>query len=148
MQARAAAGSPDVILIDEPTAQLDRATAATVNGVLEALALEPGPLISEPLAKRWDVRAGDTVATDQGQMRIAAVFAYPDDDGRDTGLANAILLPALGQPDFDECWADVWPSAAGFDSLIRPSLAVESKDASASIMTLNASRGQYFYGRR
>lgn len=38
MLARAAAGSPDMILVDEPTAQLDRSTAATVNGVLGALA--------------------------------------------------------------------------------------------------------------
>lgn len=109
-------------------------------------ALAPGPLISEPLAKRWDVRAGDTVATDQGPMRIAAVFPYPDNDGRDTRLANAILLPALGQPNFDECWADVWPSTAGFDSLIRTSLSLESKDAGASIMTLNPSPGQNFSG--
>lgn len=109
-------------------------------------ALEPGALISEPLAKRWDVRAGDTVATDQGSMRIAAVFPYPDNDGRDTRLANAVLLPALGQSDFDECWADVWPSTAGFDSLIRTSLSLESKDASASIMTLNPCLGQYFSG--
>lgn len=38
MLARAVAGEPDLILVDEPTAQLDRATASTVNAVLEALA--------------------------------------------------------------------------------------------------------------
>ncbi|MEZ2390557.1 ATP-binding cassette domain-containing protein [bacterium RCC_150] len=38
MLARAAAGSPDLILVDEPTAQLDRTTAATVNRVLRKLA--------------------------------------------------------------------------------------------------------------
>lgn len=38
MLARATAGRPDLILVDEPTAQLDRSTAATVNGVLGALA--------------------------------------------------------------------------------------------------------------
>lgn len=42
---RAAAGSPDIILIDEPTAQLDRATAATVNGVLGALAKSGGVVV-------------------------------------------------------------------------------------------------------
>ncbi|MEA5453690.1 ATP-binding cassette domain-containing protein [Sinomonas sp. JGH33] len=38
MLARAVAGHPDLILVDEPTAQLDRANAATVNSVLAALA--------------------------------------------------------------------------------------------------------------
>ncbi|MGP0224501.1 ATP-binding cassette domain-containing protein [Paenarthrobacter sp. NCHU4564] len=38
MLARAVAGNPDLILVDEPTAQLDRATAATVNSVLGELA--------------------------------------------------------------------------------------------------------------
>ncbi|WP_422934085.1 ATP-binding cassette domain-containing protein [Sinomonas sp. P47F7] len=38
MLARAVAGSPDLILVDEPTAQLDRANAATVNSVLASLA--------------------------------------------------------------------------------------------------------------
>ncbi|MGJ3190727.1 ATP-binding cassette domain-containing protein [Paenarthrobacter sp. FR1] len=38
MLARAAAGNPDLILVDEPTAQLDRATAATINCVLGRLA--------------------------------------------------------------------------------------------------------------
>ena len=38
MLARAVAGRPDLILVDEPTAQLDRANAATVNAVLASLA--------------------------------------------------------------------------------------------------------------
>ncbi|MFE4195859.1 ATP-binding cassette domain-containing protein [Paenarthrobacter sp. NPDC056912] len=38
MLARAVAGNPDLILVDEPTAQLDRATAGTVNSVLGGLA--------------------------------------------------------------------------------------------------------------
>lgn len=38
MLARAVAGNPDLILVDEPTAQLDRSTAATVNAVLSGLA--------------------------------------------------------------------------------------------------------------
>lgn len=38
MLARAVAGNPDLILVDEPTAQLDRTTAGTVNAVLGALA--------------------------------------------------------------------------------------------------------------
>jgi|APHig2749369809_1036254.scaffolds.fasta_scaffold47376_2 ABC-type multidrug transport system ATPase subunit len=38
MLARALAGEPDVLLVDEPTAQLDRASARGVNDVLRGLA--------------------------------------------------------------------------------------------------------------
>lgn len=38
MLARAAASSPDLLLVDEPTAQLDRATAHLVNAVLSNVA--------------------------------------------------------------------------------------------------------------
>lgn len=105
-----------------------------------------GVLVSQPLAQRWQVKAGDSVDTDQGQMRIAAVFDYRDNDGRDTRLANAVLLPVVGAPAFDECWADVWPSTAAFDSLIRTSMDSGTKDANAMIMALNPSLGQYFTG--
>lgn len=37
MLARAVASGPDLLLVDEPTAQLDRRTAETVNGVLAQL---------------------------------------------------------------------------------------------------------------
>ena len=38
MLCRAIAAEPDLLLVDEPTAQLDRTNAATVNGVLRSLA--------------------------------------------------------------------------------------------------------------
>ncbi len=38
MLCRAIATEPDLLLVDEPTAQLDRTNAATVNGVLRSLA--------------------------------------------------------------------------------------------------------------
>lgn len=40
MRARAVATAPDLLLVDEPTAQLDLATAATVNDVLAGNAQE------------------------------------------------------------------------------------------------------------
>jgi ABC-type lipoprotein export system ATPase subunit len=40
MLARAVASGPDLLLVDEPTAQLDRRTAASVNSVLANLASE------------------------------------------------------------------------------------------------------------
>ncbi|MCA4131281.1 hypothetical protein [Arthrobacter sp. M4] len=105
-----------------------------------------GALISESLARRWGVLAGDRIATDGGQMRIAAVFRYPENDGRDSRLANAVLFPSLGQAAFDECWADVWPSTAAFDSLIRTAMVSQSNGGSVVIASLNPSLGQVFTG--
>ncbi|MEZ2390558.1 hypothetical protein AB6813_13605 [bacterium RCC_150] len=110
------------------------------------VALDTGVLIPEPLAKRWEVQAGDSVATDQGMMRVAAVFHYPDNDGRDSRLTNAIILPTVGASAFDECWADVWPSTAAFDSLIRTSSVSGTNDANGIVLALNPSMGQYFTG--
>lgn len=38
MLCRAIAAGPDLLLVDEPTAQLDRANASTINGILRSLA--------------------------------------------------------------------------------------------------------------
>ncbi|MFE4195860.1 hypothetical protein ACFRJ9_08340 [Paenarthrobacter sp. NPDC056912] len=109
-------------------------------------ALNTGVLISEPLAKRWKIRSGDLLETDQGPISVAAIFPYPENDGRDSRLANAVLFPSLPTGTFDECWADVWPSTAGFDSLIRASQGTGSGEAAASVSTLNPTFGLVFAG--
>ncbi|MFJ4027188.1 hypothetical protein ACIPWF_08150 [Paenarthrobacter sp. NPDC089989] len=108
--------------------------------------LDQGVLISEPLAKRWRVRSGESVETDRGPMNIAAVFPYSDSDGRDSRLANAVLIPTLGEGSFDECWADVWPSTAAFDSLLRGSQLAVTRENVAIVSTLNPTLGLVFTG--
>lgn len=110
------------------------------------VALNAGVLIPEPLAKRWKIQRGDTLETDRGSMSVAAVFPYPEDDGRDSRLANTVLFPSLGAGMFDECWADVWPSTAGMDSLIRTSQNAGPGEASTAVSTLNPTLGLVFTG--
>lgn len=108
--------------------------------------LKQGVLVSEPLAKRWQIGSGDTLETDRGPVNVAGVFPYPESDGRDSRLANAVLIPTLSQGPFDECWADVWPSTAAFDSLLRASQRAGNTDGPAMVSTLNATRGAMFNG--
>lgn len=108
--------------------------------------LNSGVLLSEPLARRWNIRPGDSLETDRGSVAVAAVFPYPEDDGRDSRLANAVLLPSLPTGLFDECWVDVWPSTAAFDSLIRSVRSNGPGEATAPVITLNATLGSVFAG--
>jgi ABC-type lipoprotein export system ATPase subunit len=65
--ARAVAGAPRVILADEPTGQLDRASAAEVVDVLEASAdyadaalvvATHDPAVAARLTQRWEIHSG------------------------------------------------------------------------------------------
>jgi ABC-type lipoprotein export system ATPase subunit len=67
---RALAGRPALILADEPTGQLDRATGATVIDVLLAAADHAGaalvvathdPTVAEKLRQRWEMHSGRLV---------------------------------------------------------------------------------------
>ncbi len=68
---RALAGSPALILADEPTGQLDRFNAATVIDVLLAAAAHAGaglavathdPMVAERLDERWELHSGRLMA--------------------------------------------------------------------------------------
>ena len=68
--ARALAGAPELILADEPTGQLDRATGAEVVDVLLAAAEETGaglviathdPAVAARVPRRWEMHSGRLV---------------------------------------------------------------------------------------
>jgi putative ABC transport system ATP-binding protein/lipoprotein-releasing system ATP-binding protein len=76
--ARALGGAPRLILADEPTGQLDRASAAAVVDVLLAAADHAGaalvvathdPLVADRLGERWQIASGRLRATEASWSR-------------------------------------------------------------------------------
>jgi hypothetical protein len=84
-----------------------------------------GVWISAELARTLAVRPGQTMATTAGTLTVAGVFDYPD-DGRDSRLAWAVLLPQPATGVFDECWADVWPLSESRKTLLYAALKVDT----------------------
>ena len=72
--ARALAGRPRLVLADEPTGQLDRASGAEVVGALLTAARDTGaallvathdPAVAERLERRWEIHSGRLATADR-----------------------------------------------------------------------------------
>jgi hypothetical protein len=120
-------------------------------GLLQVLAAShpdaPGAFVSSALASRWGIEAGGVVDTERGPLTIAGIFPYTERDGRDTRLANAVLLPTPVSGPFDACLADVWPSTSSRDGLLRGTAdGADGKPRGASVSLLNESFGRNWEG--
>lgn len=103
-----------------------------------------GAWLSPTLAERLGAAAGDELGTPQGPLPVAGVFVHPD-DGRDSRLSSAVLLPGDASRPFDECWARAWPQGGSTDDLLRSTTSSSAgPTASLSLGQLNASLGSTF----
>ncbi|HET9517996.1 MAG TPA: hypothetical protein VFO77_09750 [Actinoplanes sp.] len=119
---------------------------AVTPGLISVLggdsAAPAGAWLPAELARTLGVRPGQQLATTTGALSIAGVYDYPD-DGRDSRLTYAALLPEPVHGTFDECWADVWPVSASREALLHTALTVDSTSADpVTVGQLNTSRGQ------
>ncbi|MBB6170032.1 hypothetical protein HNR23_000092 [Nocardiopsis mwathae] len=117
-------------------------------GMGEVLGVRPlsadGVWIPTGVAERLGVGAGRTLETDQGPMVIAGVYDHPD-DGRDSRLGYAVVVPTVAAGEFDQCWAHVWPVVDDADELIRSTVASDvDPDVSVTIGQLNTRLGASF----
>jgi hypothetical protein len=125
---------------------------AVTPGLIAVLGGNPaapaGAWIPADLARTLGVRPGQRLATTDGTLTIAGVYDYPD-DGRDSRLTYAALLPQPVTGTFDECWADVWPVSASREALLHTALTVDSTSTDpVTVGQLNTSRGTRFDGRQ
>jgi hypothetical protein len=123
---------------------------AVTPGLIGVLGGDPaaraGAWISRDLAQTLGVRPGQELATTTGTVTVAGTYAYPD-DGRDSRLAYAALLPEPATGTFDECWADVWPLSRSREQLLHSALTVDAVSTDpVTIGQLNTSRGTRFDG--
>lgn len=105
-----------------------------------------GVWVSDQLAATLRAEQGSILPTSVGPLTISGVFAWPD-DGRDSRLSYAILIPSATQPRFDECWATIWPSSTPSDELLRSAAAVQIDSTTPlNLSQVNKNHGTSFDG--
>jgi len=104
-----------------------------------------GVWVSQQLAQTLGVSPGAKLATDIGSLTLAGTYPYPD-DGRDSRLAYAVLIPASATALFDECWAQAWPPTDTNDTLLRYTATEAVADTSLQVGRLNMNHGSSFAG--
>jgi hypothetical protein len=115
-------------------------------GVLGVGDSSSGVWLSRDLASSLGVRPGESAAMKDGQLRVAATFAYPD-DGRRPGLAFAVIAPAPASQAMDECWVDSWPMNPQVRALLMGTVSPEADLAKPPTVTqLNGVLGASFDG--
>lgn len=121
----------------------------SIAGVLaiEGAAGAPGVWVSAEVAEELGVAAGSTLATSDGAVPVAGVYAWPD-DGRDPDLAYAVVAPVPGDDEpFDQCQVTVWPQDPSVAALLRGTVLPSSGEADESRPTsgqLNPRLGETF----
>lgn len=117
---------------------------ATVLGLDPAHA--SGVWISASLAQTLHAGIGTSLATAEGPLEISGIFAWPD-DGRDSRVGSAVLVPDRTLKRFDECWAAVWPTSDETDDLLR--FAADPwalTDSAVTVTQVNRNFGTSFEG--
>jgi len=116
----------------------------TTTGDLDNL----GVILSDDAATTLGINPGDTLATSEGDIRVSAVYSYPD-DGRRPGMGYAMLVPTLSRDLMDECWVASWPQNDNIANYLPMTLYYGNQGDSATrpvMGQLNTSLGRTFDG--
>jgi hypothetical protein len=117
----------------------------SLGPVLGVEAAHPeGVWVSDTLAETLGLSVGGTLATRSGPLLVAGTFPWPQ-DGRDSRLALAVLVPTSADKRYDECWASAWPTTTAVDDLLRTVVDVVPDSSEATTLgQVNASLGKTF----
>jgi hypothetical protein len=103
-----------------------------------------GVYIPESLAERWSAHDGSRLDTSNGIVVIDGVFKYPQEDGRDPRLSNAIVVVGEVGERASECWYSVWPPTNAADQYAYGAIATSGEVSAPQIAPLNPTVGQRF----
>ncbi|WP_017597054.1 ABC transporter permease [Nocardiopsis lucentensis] len=105
-----------------------------------------GVWVSDHTADLLGVGPGQELRTGGEPMTVAGVFPYPD-DGRDSRLRYAVVVPGGTSTGYDECWADTRPPTEEADDLLLWAVRAEADPTvSVNVAQLNTSLGATFDG--
>ncbi|MFI8631240.1 hypothetical protein ACIGEP_01415 [Microbacterium sp. NPDC077663] len=119
-------------------------------GFADVIALDSrqpaGVWISEPLSDSLKASPGTILATTAGPLTIAGTFPWPD-DGRDSRLGYAVLIPTRSEIALDECWATIWPTSQAADNQLRAAATVDvASTTPLNLSQVNKNHGTTFDG--
>lgn len=97
-----------------------------------------GVWVSDDLAHDFGLTVGGMLDTDQGKVRVAGTFAWPN-DGRDTRFAYSLVVPvSASDGTFEEAWAKQWPVSDELDVLLYSTAVVSGgEQAQTGVTSLN-----------
>lgn len=107
-----------------------------------------GLWLSADIAKTLGAKEGDVMQTDRGPAQISGVYDYPE-DGRDRTLGYAVIAPVQVSGNFDQCWADIWPTNEHLTALLRSTNHLKfTLRSEATLKQLNPRLGANFNAHR
>lgn len=145
---REAPGALRATALPQSPISLSEATRGFPAVIGADAATSPGVLLGPDVAHALALVEGDTLATPERGVRVAGVYAYPD-DGRRRGFGYSAITIASADQAFDECWVDAWPHDPALPAVLLTTMrpgAAAGDGVKPALAQLNGTMGEYFDG--
>ena len=124
------------------TYEVSQSFLTVITGGKQSSAMTGGIWLSQALADKFFLHVGSQVDTTAGPMKLAGIYQWPE-DGRDTRLGFAALVPVITPSAYDECWASVWPPKS-ITRTLNQALQYSETSSNAQTEQVNYTMGDKF----